>query len=146
MRRARAIAITHGAGDHPEQGSTIDRGEQGHLVRFETLVGGREHFVAGRQVDPELDAVEQATRNHQRLGRGLNVEDPRPGRHPLRRSVGNQAPATVGVLVGEGAVDHVRHRLKTTVGMPRGAFRLPGGIVDRPHLVHVDKGIESVQG
>ena len=40
------------------------------------------------------------------------------------------------------AVDYVGDRLETAVGMPRGAFRLAGGVVHLAHLVHVHERVD----
>jgi hypothetical protein len=86
--------------------------------------------------------VEQATAGHERLGRALDVEDAAAGGHPLGVAVGDGAAAAVGVLVLEGAVDHVGHGLEAAVGMPGRAPGLARGVVDLTHLVHVDEGID----
>src|SRR5262245_27678290 len=62
---------------------------------------------------------------HQPLGRRLDVQDPRAGRHPLGVAVGDRAAAAVGVLVLEDAVDHVGDRLEAAVRVPRRALGLP---------------------
>jgi hypothetical protein len=86
--------------------------------------------------------MEEAPGHHQPLGRGLDMEDPGASGHPLGVAVGDQATAPVGVLMLEGAVDHVGHGLEPTMGMPRGALGLAGRVVDLAHLVHVHEGIQ----
>src|ERR1700722_8818840 len=51
----------------------------------------------------------------------------------------------MGVLVGEGPIDHVRHRLEAPVGVPWGPLGFTGRVVHLAHLVHVHKGIEISQ-
>ena len=79
------------------------------------------------------------------LGRRLDVEDPAAGGHPLGGAVGDDAAAAVGVLVLEGAVDHVGDGLEAAVGVPVGAPGLDGRVVDLAHLVHVDERVEVGQ-
>ena len=74
------------------------------------------------------------------------MQDAPPGRHPLSGAIGNEPATPVGVLVGEGPVDHVSHGLKASVGMPRCPLRLAGGVVDFTHLVHVDERVKLLEG
>ena len=97
------------------------------------------------QVDPQLDAVEQPAADDQLLGRRLDVEDAAAGGHPLGGAVGDDAAAAVGVLVLEGAVDHVGDGLEAAVGVPVGAPGLARRVVDLAHLVHVDERVEVGQ-
>ena len=113
------------------------------LARADVLVARVRPLLRGGQVDPQLDAVEQAAGGDQLGRRRLDVQDAGPCRHPLGVAVGDQAAAAVGVLVGEGAVDHVRHRLEAAVGMPGRALGLAGRVLHRAHLVHVDEGVEQ---
>ena len=89
--------------------------------------------------------MEQPTGDDEILGRGLDVEDASTGRHPLGRPVGDEATTSLGVLVGEGPVDHVGHRLEPAMRVPRGSLRLTRGVVDFAHLVHVDERVQVVQ-
>ena len=82
---------------------------------------------------------------HERLGRTLDVEDAGAGRHPLGVAVGDEPPATGGVLVLEGAVDHVGHGLEAPMGVPRRPPGLAGPVLDLTHLVHVHEGVELGQ-
>ena len=68
---------------------------------------------------------------------------PRPGRHPLGVAVGDEAAAADRVLVPEGPVDHVGHRLEAAVGVPRRALGLARGVLHLAHLVHVDERVED---
>ena len=87
--------------------------------------------------------MEQATGDDQRLGRGLDVQDPGAGGHPLGGAVGDHASATGGVLVLHRPVDHVGHGLEAAVRVPRGALGLARRVLDLAHLVHVDEGVEQ---
>ncbi len=49
------------------------------MRRVELLVSGRGHLMAGRQIDPELEALEQPVF----LLRHFRVHDAAPGGHPL---------------------------------------------------------------
>ena len=71
---------------------------------------------------------------------------PRPGGHPLGGAVGDQSAAAVGVLVGEGPVDHVGDGLEAAVGVPGGSLGLAGRVVDLAHLVHVHERVELGEG
>jgi hypothetical protein len=86
--------------------------------------------------------VEEAARVDQAVRRSFDVQDAGSGRHPLGGAVLDNATATDGVLVQEGALDHVGHGLEATVGVPRGALRFARSVVDLTHLIHVDKGVE----
>jgi hypothetical protein len=86
--------------------------------------------------------VEQAAAHHQFLRRRLDVQDPAACGHPLRVAVGDQAAATVGVLVAERAVDDVGDGLEPAVRVPRRALRLTRPVVDLTHLVHVHERVE----
>ncbi len=56
-----------------------------------------------------------------------------------------ETASALGVLVGEGPVDHVRDRLESTMRVPRCSLRLSGRVVHLTHLVHVDEGVEVAQ-
>ena len=86
--------------------------------------------------------MEEPAAHDERLGRGLDVQDAGARRHPLRRPVGDEPAAAVGVLVLEGPVDHVRDGLEAAVGVPGCALRLAGAVVDRAHLVHMHERVE----
>ena len=90
--------------------------------------------------------MEQPAADDQRLGRRLDVEDAAARGHPLGSAVGDDAAAAVGVLVLEGAVEHVGDGLEAPVRVPVGAPRLAGAVVDRAHLVHVDERVELFGG
>ena len=92
--------------------------------RPDVLVAGGDPLVLGRQVHPQLDAVEEPAAADERLGRALDVEDARAGGHPLGVAVGDEAAAAGRVLVLEGAVDHVGHGLEAAVRVPRRALGL----------------------
>ena len=121
------------------------RREQLHLSRANVLVARVGHLLRPRQVDPQLEAVEQAAGGDQVLRGLLDVQQPRTRGHPLGVAVGDQPAAPVGVLVPERAVDDVSHGLEAAVRMPRGALGLTRGVVDLAHLVHVDERVEDGQ-
>ena len=140
--RARALVAGHVAGDQSQQRTTVSRGQQRDRVALQALVAGGDHLVLARKVHPQLDAVEEPAADDQLLGRRLDVEDAAAGRHPLGGAVADDTAAAVGVLVLEGAVDHVGDGLEAPVGVPVGAPRLARRVVDLAHLVHVDEGVE----
>ena len=127
------------AGDHAHQAPAVCRRQKGNVVSFEPLVGGWNHLVLRWQVHPELDAVEQATADNELLR--WSLQDASTCGHPLRGTIGDETTTTLGVLVSEGSVDHVGHRLEPAVRVPGGSLRLTRRIVDLTHLVHVDKGV-----
>jgi len=145
MGRARAALIADLAGDDPHQGAPVSRREQGHVIGFEPLIGGGDHLVPGRQVDPQLNAVELAPGDDELLRRRLDVQNAPPGSHPLRRSVLDEATTAMRVLVLERAVDHVGDGLEAAMGVPGRALGLPRRVVDLPHLVHVHERVEILQ-
>ena len=145
MGRARPAVAAHVTRDDPDECTAVGRGQQQDLARLDPLVARIEPLVGRREVHPELDPVEQAAGGDELLGRALDVQDARPGGHPLGGAVGDEAAAADGVLVLEGAVDHVGHRLEATVGVPGRALRLTGGVLDLAHLVHVDERVEVGQ-
>ena len=112
------------------------------LVTFDGLVLRCRELVGARQVHPQLDSVEHAAALDELGGWRLDVQDPGPGGHPLRGAVGDQAAATVAVLVGEAAVDHVRHGFEAAVRVPVRAPRFAGLVLHLAHLIHVDERVE----
>src|SRR6266571_4899176 len=70
------------------------------------------------------------------------MEDARAGRHPLRRTIRDEAASAGRILVLKGAVDHVGHRLEAAMRMPGGAFRLARAVLDLAHLVHMNERVE----
>jgi Kef-type K+ transport system membrane component KefB len=145
MRHARPVMTPERPGDHPQQRPAVRRREQRHLGRADVLVARRRHLQPARQVDPQLEAVEQAAADHELLRRRLDVQQPGTRGHPLGVAVGDQPAAAVGVLVPERAVDDVGDGLEPAVRVPRGALGLTGTVVDLAHLVHVDERIEPRQ-
>ncbi len=143
VRDARARMAGDLTGDDPQERAAVVRGQQRHLAAADVLVARGRHLQAGRQVDPQLDAVERAAAGDDLLGRGLDVEDAATGGHPLRVAVGDDAAATVGVLVAEHAVEHVGHRLEPAVRVPGRALGHAGLPLDGAHLVHVDERVEG---
>jgi len=145
VRDAGAVMTAERPGDDPQQRPAVRRGQQRHLPGADVLVARRRHLQPGRQVDPQLEAVEQAAADHEFLRRRLDVQDAAARGHPLGVAVGDQPAAAVGVLVTEGAVDDVGDGLEPAVRVPRGALGLAGAVVDLAHLVHVHERVEPVQ-
>jgi hypothetical protein len=131
--------------DHPQQRPAVRRGQQRDLPGPDVLVARRRHLQPGRQVHPQLEAVEQAAADHELLRRRLDVQDAAAGGHPLGVAVGDQPAAAVGVLVLERAVDDVGDGLEPAVRVPRGALGLTRAVVDLAHLVHVHERVEPGQ-
>ncbi len=130
------------ARDDPQQRPAVPGGQQLDLAAADVLVARVLHLVLGGQVDPELEPVEEPARHDQRLRRRLDVQQPRPGGHPLGVAVGDGPAAPVGVLVDEGPVDDVRDRLEAPVRVPRRALRLPCRVLHLTHLVHHDERVQ----
>src|SRR3954454_10884364 len=136
---AMSVDITR---DHTHERAAIVGREQRDLVGLEVLVRRSDHLVRGRQDDPQLNAVEENTRDDELLGWSLDVQDALSCGHPLRCTVGDDTATTMRVLVLEGAVDHVGHGLEAAMWMPRRAAWLTRCVVDLTHLVHVDERVE----
>ncbi len=129
-------------GDDADQRAAVVRRQQLGLIALDGLILRRRELVLARQIHPQLDAVEHAAALHQFGGRGLDVQDARPGRHPLRGAVGDQPAAPVRILMREAAVDHVGDGLEPAVRMPVGAPRFARLVLHLTHLVHVDEWVE----
>ncbi len=145
VRDARAAVTRERPGDHPQQRPAVRGRQQRDLARPDVLVARLGHLQPGRQVDPELEAVEQPAADHEFLRRRLDVQDAAARGHPLGVAVGDQAAAAVGVLVPERAVDDVGDGLEAAVRVPRGALGLTGAVVHLAHLVHVHERVEPRQ-
>jgi hypothetical protein len=65
------------------------------LARPDVLVLRRHHLLVAREVDPELDAVEEPAGLDQPLGWRLDVEDAGAGGHPLGVTVGDLPAAAL---------------------------------------------------
>ena len=130
------------AGDDADERATVGRRDEGDLARAQVLVAGRRQLLRCGQVDPQLEAVEQAAADDQPFRRLLDVEDPGAGGHPLGVAVGDHPAAAVRVGVLEDAVDHVGDGLEPAMRMPRRALRLARGVVDLAHLVEMDERVE----
>ena len=83
------------AGNHAQECPTIARRQERDPGRTDVLVARWRPLLPRRQVDPQLDAVEETAAGDQRLGRPFDVENPGARRHPLRRTIGDQ-PASAG--------------------------------------------------
>jgi len=132
-------------GDDPDEGPTIGRADERDLAGADVLVARRRELLGGGQVDPELEAVEQAAGGDEPFRGLLDVEDAGAGRHPLRVAVGDDAAAPIGVGVLEGPVDHVRDGLEAAVRMPGRPLGLARRVLDLAHLVEMDEGVEVGQ-
>ena len=132
------------SGEHAYQCAAVVGGEHGEVVALEVLVLRGDALLRPGQVDPQLQAVEQATGLDQRRGRGLDVQEAVTRGHVLRAAVVDRAATAVRVLVDELAVDEVRERLEAAVRVPGRALRLAGGVLHLAHLVHVDERVEDL--
>jgi hypothetical protein len=130
------------SGDQPQQRAAVGSGQQLDVAATDVLVAGRLHLVGGREVDPQLEAVEEAAADYQLLGRRLDVQQPGAGRHPLGVAVVEHPAPTLGVLVHEGAVEQIGHGLEAAVRMPGGALGLTGRVLHLTHLVHHDERVQ----
>ncbi|SKV60298.1 Uncharacterised protein [Mycobacteroides abscessus subsp. massiliense] len=70
------------------------------------------------------------------------MQNSRSRRHPLSGSVVDEPASTMGVLMGEPAVDHVGDGLEAAMRVPIRPTRLAGLILDFAHLIHVDERIQ----
>ncbi len=145
VRRSGAGYSGHLAGDHPDQGSGVVGRDEPDVTAAQVLVARVDPLLVAREIDPELDAVEQATGLDQPLRWLLDVQDAAAGGHPLGVAVADRAAATVVVLVVEDAVEDVGDGLEAAVRVPRGALGLTGRVLDLAHLVHVHEGVEQRQ-
>ena len=93
--RARAGHAGQVTRDHPDQGARVGRSHQRHVAGFERLVSGRDPLFLRRQVDPQLDAMEEPSRDDQRFRGSFDVQDAPPSSHPLGGTVGNEAATSV---------------------------------------------------
>ena len=105
-------------GNHPQQGATIGRADQGHLATTDVLIARRRHLHVRGEIHPQLHAVEEPALHHNFFGRSLDVQQPSTCGHPLGVAVADQATATMRILMGQGAVDHVGDGLEAAVRMP----------------------------
>ena len=142
VRRAGAGVPGDLARDDPDERSAVGGRDERDLPRPQVLVARRGPLEVARQVHPELDAVEEPAADDERLGGLLDMEDPGARGHPLRVAVRDDAAAAVRVVVLEGAVHHVGHRLEAAMRVPGRALRLARGVLHLAHLVHVDERVE----
>ena len=130
------------AGDHPEEGAAVGRGQQRHAARARCPGSGATSLSAAGRFTHSWMPWNRPPLRHQVLRRRLDVEDPAAGGHPLGVPVGDQAAPADRVLVLEGAVDHVGDRLEPAVRVPRRALGLARRVLHLAHLVHVDERVE----
>ena len=143
---AGAYCTSEVTGDKPQEGASVACGQKRRLVSTYVLVARRVPLVGAGKVDPELNPMEKAPTHDELLRRSFDVQDARSGGHPLRVAVGDPASAAVRVLMLESAVNDVRNCLETAVRVPRRPFGFSGGIVDLPHLVHVNERVDLAHG
>jgi hypothetical protein len=125
---AGSVEAGDGPGDEPDQRAAVVGGEQPQRVRGDRLVARRRHLRRGREVDPQLHGLEQATPAAELLGGELLVLDAAAGGHPLGLALGDDAAAASRVAVGKLAVEHVGDRLEPAVRMPLRAPGLAGAV------------------
>jgi hypothetical protein len=133
------------AGDHPHQRRGVLVGQQGDPIGPQVLVAGLDQLLGPREVDPQLQAVEEPAARDERLRRLLDVQDSAAGGHPLGVPVGDDATAAVAVGVLERPVDDVGHRLEPAVRMPGRALGLTRRVLHLAHLVEVDERVQVGQ-
>src|SRR6266540_4153226 len=88
VRDAGALVPGDLAGDHAQQRATVGRAEQRHRAAADVLIARRRHLQPRREVDPELEPVEQAAALDDLLRRCLDVKDPSTSRNPLQGLIG----------------------------------------------------------
>src|SRR5699024_7072573 len=98
-RDAGALVPVQVTGDDAYERAAVVAGQQGDLAGADVLVLRVGHLLRGGQVDPQLEAVEEAALDDEVLRRRLDVQQPGPGGHPLGVAVGDQAASDVGLLV-----------------------------------------------
>ena len=135
------------AGDDAHQRAAVGDGEQRDVARPRCPgSAGRSTCSAAGRLTHSWIPWNRPPEAISCVRRPLDVQDPAPGGHPLRGAVLDDAAAADGVLVLEGAVDHVGDRLEAAVGVPGRALGLARAVVDLAHLVHVDEGVEVAPG
>ncbi|SKW03594.1 Uncharacterised protein [Mycobacteroides abscessus subsp. abscessus] len=95
VRATRAMMWADISGDDPHQCSAIGRADQRGLCSLDRLVRRCQELIAGRKVDPQLDAVEGSPTFHQFGWGSFDMKDPGPGRHPLGGAVMDEPAAAV---------------------------------------------------
>src|SRR5262249_26541012 len=120
----------------------VGRRRLGDAPGRDLLVARRHHLVARRQVDPDLEAVDAPALLLDPPRRHLGVDDARAGRHPLHVAGAERGAVPGGVLVLALAVEEVGHGLEPAVRMVGGADCLAGRVLDRPHFVEEQEGID----
>ena len=128
-------------------GATVVAGEQRDLRRHGCPgSAGVDIFIVARQVDPQLEAVEEAALTAPATRAATSMcSRPEPAViHWVSPSV-IVPPPPWRVLVHEDAVDDVGDGLEAAVRVPGGALGLARRVLDLTHLVHVDERVERRQ-
>ena len=146
VRDARALMPTNCACQHANVGAAISGSHHHRVIALKILVLRRDALLGTRQVDPQLNTVEKPTGFDESLGRSFDVKDAVTGCHVLSAAVEDDPTTAIGILVKELAVDQVREGLEAAVRMPRSALGLSRAVLDLPHLIHMNKGIELIRG
>ena len=115
------------------------------------LIAGRRHFELGREVDPELDDVEEAAALGESGAVKFFVDDARGGGHPLDVAGADFAVVAAGVAVLELAGIDDRDGFKAAMGMLADATRggagrelVRAGVVEEQE--RVDRGRVATVG
>src|SRR5262249_4583592 len=116
-----------------------------HALALQLLVARSRHLQAGRQVNPNLEAVHPPALLANAPRWLLGMDDAAPGRHPLYVSSTQRTPVPGRVLVLELARQRIGHGLEPTMGMVGRAHGLAGGVVDRTPLVDAQERIAELQ-
>ena len=122
---ARPAVAVQLAGDDADDATTVVVREQRDVARLDVLVARLASTSAPPAGSPRAGCRGTARPTPRAAPAACSMcWMPGAGRHPLRRAVRDQAAAARRVLVLEGAVDDVRHRLEAAVRVPRRALRL----------------------
>ena len=129
------------ARDDTDMRQTIRGGRLRDAGAGDLLVARRDHLVALREIDPELEAVHATAAALHLGGWHFRVDHASTSGHPLHVAGSELAAVSGGVLVLHLSFEHVGDGFEAAVWMIRCAHRLAGRIDNRPHLVEHDEGI-----
>jgi hypothetical protein len=113
--------------------------DDGYPILREILIPGAMHLCGPRQVHPELEPVHTAPVPQDLVRRKLGVDDAGACGHPLDLAGMDHASVADRISVLDLAVEKIGDRLEATMGMVRSTFRLPRGVVRRPHLIEQEE-------